>query len=394
MRFRAVLENPKLWVYRIVTLPLLLFLVSLNLRLYARPDSQPQTLLPHLRFLKSRLLAGDAQRMQGLFPEGYFFSYCLYGLSWIDLAIADPELTLEAQVEARWALAALETEVARAPFPRDCLPNYGVFYRGWSNWLRGGLLRLDPEGDERDSYQQECEVLARALVNDGPFLEAYPGQAWPCDTTVAVASLALHDHLYGPRYQDTIRDWLKQTGPELFPHQVRPGLAAPRGTSQVMILRFLFEIDPKRGRDQYEKFREKFVTTRFGLPGVREYPLGVEGAGDVDSGPLVFGFSFSATGVVPGAARLYGDKELSLPFGQLIGTFGYPIAGRYLGGTLPVADALLVWSRAAQPWGQAKPAQGSFAPVVGTFWRWGFHLFWLGIACLLLWPEHRLRVKA
>ena|SRR5215218_3133485 len=56
-----------------------------------------------------------------------------------------------------------------------------VFYRGWTNWLRGGL------GAAFDA-------------SASPYLTAYPGQAWPVDSTVAMASLRLHDTLLPARF--------------------------------------------------------------------------------------------------------------------------------------------------------------------------------------------------
>ena len=381
-------------LYKAVTVSLLLLILALNARLYQEPDHSPSAIQPHLHFLKQSLLAGSGEAMQKLFPEGHLFNYALYGCSWIDLAIEHPELKTQALEEARWALAALGTEVGRRPFRGPMELEFGVFYRAWSNWLRGGIVHLDPEASEAAEFVAECEVLATHLKQSGPFLNAYPGQAWPCDTTVAVACLALHDSIFPKRYDHPVRDWLKAQGSELFAHQVRPQLHPSRGTSQVIIQRFLFEIDPATAREHYEIFRRKFVTTRFGLPGVREYPLGTEGRGDIDSGPLIFGFSFSATGVVPGAARLHGDEQLRRPFGQLIQTFGFPLGGRYLGGQLPVADALLVWSRTATSWcGHPAHPDEKLPAVVGIAWRWGFHLFWLVVSLILLGPWLLQRAK-
>lgn len=365
-------------VYRFFLALLVLTVLALNLRLYQSPSSTPEEILPHLKFQRTQLESGSARRMQRLFPEGYLFSYCLYGISWVDLAVSYPELKPQALEEARWALAQLDSAEGRAPFAATQDPPHGVFYLGWSNWLRGGVVKLDPDGPEAPRFKKECQTLAKSFsASSSPYLDAYPGQAWPCDSTVAMANLALHDALFPANFQDIISTWVESVGPGLFPHQVKPVQLKTRGTSQVMIQRFLFEIDPNLAAAQYQEFRSKFVTTRLGLPGVREYPLGTDGAGDVDSGPLVFGFSFSATGVLPGAARLHSDQEVLKPFGQLINTFGFPLAGRYLGGSLPVADALLVWSRTAVSWTGQTPPSSSAEPIVGLGWRFGFHGFWL-----------------
>ena len=188
----------------------------LNARLYQTPNSTVEGIRPHLTFLKERLQEGSAEEMQSYFPEGYLFNYQLYGSIWIDLALQEPRLTQEALAEARWALAALESKDGTRPFEGSVTPRYGVFYLGWTNWLRGGIVALEPGCSEQQEFEEVCRTLDQALQSDGPYLDAYPGQAWPCDTTVAVACLALHDALLEERFEETRERWLKQVGPDLF----------------------------------------------------------------------------------------------------------------------------------------------------------------------------------
>lgn len=400
-------------LYFCIVLGFSLFTLLLNLRLYSNPSADFEELSPHLSFLKQSLEAGSANEMQTMFPEGYVFSYVLYGASWINLGIADPQQRDAAVREARWALAFLDSDTAKIPFRATVRPPLGVFYLGWTNWLRGGILKLDPEGPGRERFQNECQVLSEAFAaSEGPFLDAYYRQAWPCDSTVAVAALALHDTLYEPRFQQTIKTWVTQIQATevdgLLSHKAptnikglrpRPGdpdNTIPRGTSQVMILRFMYDIDPVLAERYYFTFRRRYVTTRFGLPGAREYPVGVDGPSDADSGPLIFGFSLSVTGVLPGAARLQGDQELFGPFQQMIATFGFPVRGRYLLGQLPLADALLVWSRTTVSWTdkpQQKPSS-KWKPIVQPWWRWGFHIFGILLVGLAWLPLGIWRLRA
>jgi hypothetical protein len=96
-----------------------------------------------LTFLRQALDDDAADRAQQLFPEGYFFLYALYGLAWVDVGMRDPDRARATAVrEAGWALENLESAAGRAPFSADLLPSFGVFYRGWTNWLRGGMLSL------------------------------------------------------------------------------------------------------------------------------------------------------------------------------------------------------------------------------------------------------------
>ena len=343
------------------------------------PADNPSSVRRQLAFLRSELSDGAARDAQQLFPEGFFFSYALYGLTEVDLGLAEPPSERADELRAaRWALAALDSAEGRAPFDEGLTPAYGVFYRGWTNWLRGGVLALDPSGPEAARFERDSAELAAAFAaSESPFLAAYPGQAWPVDSTVAVASLRLHDKLYTPRYAATVDRWLSaaqqrldpQTG--LLPHRADVGTGAPievaRGTSQSMIQRFLVDIDPVFATRQYRVFRERFRP--FG-PAIREFPTGVAGEGDVDSGPLLLGISLSATAVTMGAARVQGDDRLADALTGLADVAGVPVDGprtrRYAFGVLPIGDAFVAWSKTARPWVSAPPA----GPPPDLAWWW------------------------
>jgi hypothetical protein len=344
------------------------------------PADTTSSVRRQLAYLRSALEDGAATRAQEQFPEGYFFLYALYGLTEVDLA---DESSLD---EARWALTRLESDAGRQPFSAALKPAYGVFYRGWLNWLRGGILSLQPstarDPAELAAFERDSADLATAFdESPTPFLPAYPGQAWPVDSTVAVASLALHDKLVTPRYGATVTRWLAgvrvnldpATG--LIPHtaDVDTGLptSGARGTSQSIIHRFLPEIDPSFARDQYLKFRAKFLARPLGLgPAIREYPHGTSGPADADSGPLPLGISLSATAVTLGAAKVQGDSSLAAGLANFGEVAGFPVdtwhTRRYALGLVPIGDAFLAWSKSARPW----VAEPSPAPPSALSWWW------------------------
>lgn len=371
-------------LYVAATAVLTLLLLVPQVRLYR--DEQPRTdVIAQLRFLRAELDAGLGEKMQGMFPEGHFFSHVLYGLTWTDIAGGDAAYRDEALREARWALEQLESPAGRAAFDADLRPAYGVFHAGWSSRLRGAVVRLaGPSAPEAARFTAECAELAAAFTADGPFLAAYPGHAWPVDSIVAVAALRLHGRLFGPRFEPVIADWLTsaraQLDPEtgLLPHRVAPVVRGARGSSQSLIQRFLPEIDPDWADEQYSEFRRQFVDTPLGLPGVREYPHGTAGAGDVDSGPLILGVSASATVVAIGAARVHGDRSLAGALTGLGEGLGVPVtlggSKRYALGVLPIGDAFLAWSAAA-PAG----AEAPFPPATARWWRLPWHVLVLAV---------------
>ncbi|HEY3508928.1 hypothetical protein [Kribbella sp. NPDC051137] len=359
------------------------------------PWTDPTQGVPkQLAFLRTEIEQGADRNAQKQFPEGYFFLNVLYGLSWVQVGVSDPARAADASIQVRWALDRLDSADGTAPFDKSLKPQYGVFYAGWSNWLRGGLIALgQSDAADRSRFTSDSVAIASAFrTAETPFLEAYPGQAWPVDSVVAIASLRLYDAVVAPRFGQLARNWVTTVKTNLdpatglLPHQVVPQVTAARGSSQAMIQRFLVDIDPTFARSQYQLFRDKFVT---GL-GVREYPEGTAGQGDVDSGPLVLGMSLSATVVGMGAARVHHDSlaDRLARTGELV---GLPFTGlktkRYLFGAIPIGDAFLAWSASA------RPLIATDQPAVDGSSGW-WRLPWLvllWLPALLLWGAVRLR---
>src|SRR5262249_6019969 len=158
----------------------------------------------------------------------------------------------------RWALGRLDGAKGREPFSASLRPAYGVFYVGWTSRLRGGVIDLaGPGAPEVARFEADCDALAAAFGEAGPFLPAYPGQAWPVDSPVAIAALRLHDRVLAPRYAAVVDGWIAAArrqldpGTGLLPHQTEPRVVGARASSQSVIQRFLPEIDPDWADGQY-----------------------------------------------------------------------------------------------------------------------------------------------
>ncbi|MEO6086368.1 MAG: hypothetical protein ABIQ18_24965 [Umezawaea sp.] len=348
---------------------------------------EPPGVVRQLDFLRSALDDGAGEEAQRMFPEGYFFLHALYGLSWVEIGMRAPAGDRSTALrEARYALARLDSPSGRAPFSEQLVPSHGVFYRGWTNWLRGGVLSLQPAGQrdpaESRRFDEDSAALGAAFdTSVSPYLAAYPGQAWPVDSVVAMASLRLHDTLAPPKFAGTAERWLREVGQRLdprtglIPHRVHPDTGAPtevaRGSSQSLIHRFLPEIDPVFADTQYLRFREQYVASPLGLgPTVREYPQGMDGPVDVDSGPLPLGVSLSASAVAIGAAQAHGDRPLAGALANYAELIGLPIdtpwTKRYAFGLVPIGDAFLAWSKTARPWVVPEPSP----PSASVSWWW------------------------
>ena len=390
---------------RLVTgLLLLLTLTVCNGRMYSQPLAEPSftTSQAQLAHLKSELEGGLGEDMQRLFPEGYYFSYVLYGLSAVNVGLSDPSARDYLLGEARWAYAKLDSPAGRAAFPKNLSTEYGIFYNGWSNYLLAGILLMQADGDrdpiELARYEQESADIAAALTqSNSPFLDSYSGQIWPVDTFPAVVSLKAYELITGDnKYETVVADWIKNIQSEiepvtgLIPHRTEPFVDTGRATSQTLILWFLAELDPTLTEKYYRSFREQFVSHRLGIPAVREFPQGDNRMGDVDSGPLITGVSLSATVVMLGTARMVGDDKLATAIYQEGEAGGWPLGfggERFYGlGVLPIGEAFLLWAQTAWPW----LADGTLQVDVGWPWWWRLptHL----ISLMLVWAWLRLRI--
>ncbi len=407
--------------YRIVAAAIAVALIVLNARLYHGPGAtyaRPALgadVLAELRGLRGQLDSGAGDVMQELYPEGYFFAHVLYGLSWVEVGLRSTPgepLWLEALDEARWASARLDSPAGRAPFSADLVPAYGVFYVGWHSWLDGGIQLMQPQAlrpaDERAAYEAELAALAAAFAAaPAPYLESYPGQAWPVDSVVAVAALRLHDTVAAPLYGATVTHWLDQVRDlsaadgGLLAHRAEPGtgrsLEGPRGTSQSLTARFLTEIDPAGGAAFYRLYRAGFVRPFLGVPGVVEAPGPADwlAEGDVDSGPLLFGFSASATMVALAAAQVNDDaavRDALIPATEAVGLpLGFGGEKHYALGLLPIGDAFIVWAKTSSRWIPGAAAADALPTIVAPNWRLPFHAVTLGLLALLGLPECAVR---
>jgi hypothetical protein len=359
-----------------------------------------EALHAQLRYLRPRMHAGLGEEMQRLFPEGSAFAHALYGLACCGLAEAErseAELRGRALREAKWAYIQLQGAEVRERFPASGGLPHGVFHAGWSNVLLARIIEVEGLGDAgllTALFDRRSAELAEAFArNASPFLESYPGQAWPADATVAMSSLALHTKLREPVHVNVIKRWTEQVVQRtdtngFIPHAWDPATdrewQSARGSSRSLINTFLPAIDSALAASQFALYRRHFFMERCGLPVVREHPHGVQGGGDVDSGPVILGVGSSATIVAAGACRANGDLFHAQEFSSTADALGFPTGGdrrHYIFGALPIADLFIAW-------GRSLPIRSADPPVPPKFLR--FHA-WSAAILLVLWSPFLVR---
>lgn len=231
----------------------------------------------------------------------------------------------------------------------------GHAYLGYSNLALSMLRLLKPDTRFARLHDDLTEAFAiRLSAAPHALFETYPGEAYAADVAMVAASIALHDCATGtparsfwPAWQKSFSHWIDPSSGLL--HQSgdaktgRP-LGPPRASGTALAAFALSFVDKQLSQKLFGALQgnsENFL----GFGAVREYPAGFDGAGDIDSGPVVLGVSVSATGFSLASAKLHGD---SLFFTQLFRTadfWGVPIhrarGMRYMSGG-PLGNAILL----------------------------------------------------
>lgn len=102
---------------------LLLLILLMNFRLHHKQEfslSLPEKdVLLQLEYLSGILRDGAGENMQAMYPEGYVFTFAMYGLAWTEVAryggITEGK-RVSAIAEAEWALASIESEQGHSRF--------------------------------------------------------------------------------------------------------------------------------------------------------------------------------------------------------------------------------------------------------------------------------------
>lgn len=187
--------------------------------------------------------------------------------------------------------------------------------------VMGANDALGPCADEA-LHLELSRALAEASVAD-PFahLPSYRSFSlrWPADQSALLAALHRTDVAHGTSFHvEPTKAYfafidekgLHRSGlPKSEVTGKGPGAKYPRGCAQSFISRYLAEVDAARTLAWWKTYRSGyFVTLPLGIAGFREWPLGVDGQVDSDSGPVVFGIGTAASALAISAAKANGDS--------------------------------------------------------------------------------------
>ncbi|HEX2617686.1 MAG TPA: hypothetical protein VHL57_09095, partial [Flavobacteriales bacterium] len=250
----------RLYIFFALVLSAIVVWINIAAHLAPPPGSlrELKEVVAQLRSLRMQMRSGLGEDLQQTYPEGSVFAHALYGLAWCGVAAratAGDTLQAFAAGEAKWAYARIDAPATRAPFPLGVRPEHGAFYAGWRNFLLARILQTSDEEKDTawtNAFERQSNEIAEGFASSpSVFPASYTGMVWPADGTVCMASLALHDRMYGPRHAAVIRKWLQRVRGSLdeglVPHAWDPDadrMQQPaRGCSQALINCFLPMID-------------------------------------------------------------------------------------------------------------------------------------------------------
>lgn len=301
--------------------------------------------------------------------EWRFGSLMMAGLGFAQLAGAQTgegrrtsvtrlELALDALIEPD--VRAFDTEAhhedALATLPAVG-PGHGhVAYLGYAGLPLALAAELSPESAHAPLAHAVAKALA-ARIDASPYalVETYPGEVYPVDLAMALATIAVDARARKAPPPPALARGLARIRASIDPasgllHQALAleGAAPrdrPRASGTALAAFALLHADPELSGVLWRALRDEQMRTLVGFGAMLEYPEQTRGRGDIDSGPVVVGLGVSGTGFALAASRAHGDADA---FAALLATthlFGAPVDQRgartYATGG-PLGDAILL----------------------------------------------------
>ncbi len=200
----------------------------------------------------------------------------------------------------------------------DSNKEHHAAYLGYFNLVLSLHRLLDTNSKYAELNDQITAVLIKRIESSRfGLLQSYPNELYSVDNCAVIGSIGLHGKATGEDYTLFVSTWLDNfrrrcvdpnTGLLIQALDCNSCEASdlPRGSGTALGLYMLAYADHNFTTELYRAMRTHLTHNIFGFGGVREYTEGTKGKyGDIDSGPVVFGFGLSATGFLISGARLF-----------------------------------------------------------------------------------------
>jgi hypothetical protein len=370
-------ERAKSWAIRLAPLALALLVVRLITPLWCGLDAgrwyagdtalQMQLAREAIVFEAGDDAARAAPASNRFAGEWALVTHQMTALGLAQLCLAHPELREQLAPEiTRAALKSFQPEMrafgTRAWSGEDAMASlgsgHGHAYLAYPALALGMARLLDPAFPAATAREHDALIAAyerRLLSSPTGLIETYPGEAYPTDTAAVAGAIAVHGRATGADHSRVLARWASLVERV----QIDPGSGllvqrmgafdgrphdAPRGSGTALGAYFAGFAD-RRVADRLAQGLFRQETDFCGFGAIREYAPGHPGHGDVDSGPVLFGVSVSATGFALAVARASGRGDSFERLYRTTELFGAPSSSadrmRFLSGG-PIGNALLL----------------------------------------------------
>ena len=151
MRPASCWREMKRKVYRLIVILFVALALTVNVRLHRPGDVR--VVLAQLEYLEQALSEGAGEKMQSYFPEGYVFTWTLYGLASAQVArqLRPGDLRRAHYLAEAWrAVEMVRSAEARSTFQSEMDPPWGAFYSSWSLYVLAEYVRAAGPDRVRD----------------------------------------------------------------------------------------------------------------------------------------------------------------------------------------------------------------------------------------------------
>lgn len=212
-------------------------------------------------------------------------------------------------------------------------------YLGYFNLLLGyyRIVIKNPKVEWVHLNEKISEALIQNLEKSQFYiLETYPSEFYPVDNASVISSIQMYSKISGkditPLMQKVFVVWndlyLDKKSGLLYQSVANDGFITgkPRASGTALAAYFFSFAFPEYSKKLYLGLKKSCYKNYLGFGVMNEYPVEFEGGvGDIDSGPVIMGASFSATGFSISAARNHDDYSLFLKLFRISSLIGSPI---------------------------------------------------------------------
>ena len=212
--------------------------------------------------------------------------------------------------------------------------NKGHAYLGYTNLALSMYRRVNPNNRFARINDQLTEAFSRRLAQASHgMIETYPHETYPPDVAAVIGSIGLHDRATGEDHRKVLTKSLQAFREQLIDPKsgmlyqsadAHSGTIHDKGRASgtTISVYFLSFADPELSGRLFKAIATTQRSNVAGFTGIREYPLGQDGLGDVDSGPLIMGLSPTASVFALSGARLTGNQDLFQALYRSLDVFG------------------------------------------------------------------------